>query len=541
MRLRDFKRDRRGGVAVTVALGSTMLFGMAAFGVDLGTVVQTRRKAQGAADIAAMLAASDPARADQLARRSLADNGFGTGTITVATGRYDASGQVAAPQRFKAGGGPTNAVRVALKSSVQTHFTPILGLPKQYEINAAGTAASVQLAAFWVGSGTAALDGGIANAVLGALLGTRLSLSVSDYNALLNARIDSYRFLDALGARIGLVSYADILAANVRIDQVVASIKAAGGTGLGSASSALDLLLSAGPNGDRFRVGDLVDLGDAAALSPGRGSAGPSVGVMSLVSAAAQLANGNRQVAVDLGATIPGLLRTKLTLGIGERRQYSGWVQPGTPSATVTTAQTRLLIEASLTAPLGLANLNLPIYVEAARAKATLRSVTCPWTAATRRSVGIDVEPGLLDLAIADVGPSSIVPGAISPDLSRDATILAVPLVSITAKARATIGSPYAQTLAFGDDDITARRVKTVSASGMTNSLTRSLIDSMTINLGGLGVTPLLRPALQVTLGNAAPALDFVLDNTLRTLGIRVGYADVAVDGTRCDHAVLVQ
>ena len=55
MRLRDFKRDRRGGVAVTVALGSTMLFGMAAFGVDLGTVVQTRRKAQGAADIALLL------------------------------------------------------------------------------------------------------------------------------------------------------------------------------------------------------------------------------------------------------------------------------------------------------------------------------------------------------------------------------------------------------------------------------------------------------------------------------------------------------
>ena len=63
----------------------------------------------------------------------------------------------------------------------------------------------------------------------------------------------------------------------------------------------------------------------------------------------------------------------------------------------------------------------------------------------------------------------------------------------------------------------------------------------MTLDINGLGISPLLQPALSATLGAAAPLIDSVLDATLRTLGIRLGNADVAVDGTRCDQAVLVQ
>ncbi|WP_204327080.1 hypothetical protein, partial [Stenotrophomonas maltophilia] len=66
------------------------------------------------------------------------------------------------------------------------------------------TAARAQFAAFHVGSGLAALDGGIANAVLGALLDTRLSLRAMDYDALLSTRVDAFRFLDALDARLNL-------------------------------------------------------------------------------------------------------------------------------------------------------------------------------------------------------------------------------------------------------------------------------------------------------------------------------------------------
>lgn len=537
-----FGSDRRGTVAVTVGLACSVLLGMAALGIDLGTIVHAKRKAQGAADVAAMLAATDPTQADALARRSLADNGYADGVATVSTGRYAGEGRVAPAQRFTAGGGPINAVRVNLKSSVRASFTQFIGLPARYDIAATGTAASVQLAAFTIGSGAAALDGGIANAVLGAMLRTNLSLSAMDYNVLLSARVDSYRVLEALGAGSNALSFNDILSTKVRFDQVLIAMKAAGGAEFGA--GAIDRMLAPGPSGDRFRLGDLLDLGDAGALSPGSGTRGPSIGAMDTISAAASLANGDRQVQVDLGARIPGLLSTKLTLGIGERRQSSGWVQPGTPGATVRTAQTRLLIEARLAAPLGLGtSLTLPLYAEAAYAQASLRSTTCPWSQPSRRQVRLDVQPGLLDLAIANVSPSAIVRDAGQPDLSRDANLLTtpLPLLTITGRAHATLASPAPQTLTFSDDDITNHRTKRISSNNLNEALTKSLIDTMSLNVVGLGVGPLLRPALKATLSAAAPALDLVLDNTLRTLGIHLGYADVTVDGTRCDHAVLVQ
>ncbi|WP_204351250.1 hypothetical protein, partial [Serratia marcescens] len=72
------------------------------------------------------------------------------------------------------------------------------------------------------------------------------------------------------------------------------------------------------------------------------------------------------------------------------------------------TAQTRLLIEAGLAAPLGLADLNLSLYAEAASAQASLRSVTCPWTSPSQRQVSVDAQTGVLTLALADVSRSAL-------------------------------------------------------------------------------------------------------------------------------------
>ncbi|RZM02798.1 MAG: hypothetical protein EOP68_20845, partial [Sphingomonas sp.] len=172
--------------------------GAAAVGIDLGMVVQAKRKAQGAVDIAAMLAAAGGGGADALARRSLADNGYAAATVTVSPGSYAGNARIAPASRFQAGASPANAVRVGLRTGVPVHFAQVLGLPKTVPIQVTGTAASAQFAAISIGSGVAALDGGIANALLGAMLGTKLSLSVLDYNALLSTQVDAFRFLDAL-------------------------------------------------------------------------------------------------------------------------------------------------------------------------------------------------------------------------------------------------------------------------------------------------------------------------------------------------------
>lgn len=540
-RARRFRAARGGNVAILVALGSAMLMGAGAVGIDLGMVFQARRKAQGAVDIAAMLAAVDPAQADTAARRSLGDNGYATATATVSPGSYDASAPGTAPgSRFKAGGSPANAVRVGLSTSVPVTFGRAIGLPAAVPLRVTGTAASAQFAAFTIGSGTLQLQGGIANALLGALLGAKLSLSVSDYDALASARVDGLRVLDALGASLNMqaANYTDIVQAQASVGQMLMALRVAAQDN-GSVVSALSGILNALPNaGNLIAIGQVDGLGDAAALAPPRGFAGPSLNVLNLLGAAAALANGQNQVAVDLGATIPGLLATRLTLAIGERKRSSGWVRPGSPNATVQTAQTRLLIEATVTAPLGLGSLTLPVYAEVAPAQATLRSLTC--AGPSGRQVTLDAQTGLATLAIAGVPRTAINGGSTGPDLSQPAPLIALPLITVSGRALVTLGTG-AQTLTFSEADIANHTVRSVASGNLTQSLTGSLLRNLTLNINGIGVAPLLQSALTTTLGAVAPAIDLVLDSVLRSLGLRLGYADLDVDGTLCSQAVLVQ
>lgn len=540
-RLLRFGAARGGNVAILVALGSAMLMGAGAVGIDLGLVFQARRKAQGAADIAAMLAAVDPSQADTVARRSLSDNGYGAATATVAPGSYDASTRGVAPGgRFSAGGSPANAVRVGLSTSVPVTFGRAIGLPGAVPLRVTGTAASAQFAAFTIGSGTLRLEGGIANALLGALLGARLSLSVSDYDALASARVDGLRVLDSLGVSLNMqaANYTDIVQANASVGQLLMAIRAAASDN-GSAASALSGILNALPNaGNLVAIGQVDGLGDAAALAPPRGFAGPSLNVLNLLGAAASLANGQNQVAVDLGATVPGLLSTRLTLAIGERKRSSGWVRPGSQNATVQTAQTRLLIETTVTAPLGLGTLSLPVYAEVAPAQATLRSLSCAGSGG--RKVTLDAQTGLATLAVAQIPRAAITGGSAGPDLSQPASLIALPLVNVSGRAHATLGTA-SQTLVFSDADIANHTVRTVASGNLTQSLTGSLLRNLVLNIDGLGVPPLLQSALTTTLGTVTPGIDLVLDTVLRSLGLRLGYADLDVDGTLCNQAVLVQ
>ncbi|SDO07319.1 Uncharacterized membrane protein [Methylobacterium phyllostachyos] len=540
-RARRFGAARSGNITILVALGSTILMAAGAVGIDLGMVFQARRKAQGAADIAAMVAAIDPTQADTMARRSLSDNGYAAASATVNTGTYDASVSATAPgSRFTVGGSPANAVRVGLSTSVPITFARAIGLAASVPLRVTGTAASAQFAAFSIGAGTLRLDNGIANGLLGALLGTRLSLSLSDYNALLDTRVDGLRVLDALATslNLGAASYTDIVQANASVGQMLMAMRVAA-QGNSAAVNALSSILNALPNaGNLISIGQVDPLGDAAGLAPQRGLAGPSVELLNILGATAALANGQNQAFVDLGATVPGLLSARLTVAIGERRRSSGWVRPGSSNATVRTAQTRLLIETTVAAPLGLGTLALPLYAEVAPAQATLRALSC--FGASGRQVAIDAQTGLATLAVAAIPRAAINSGTAAPDLSQPAALIALPLVTVSGRAQATVGSG-AQTLVFSDADIANRTVKTVTSTALTQSLTGSLLRGIALNINGIGVSPLLQTSLMATFAALTPGLDLLLDTTLRSLGIRLGYADVDVDGTLCNQAVLVQ
>ncbi len=182
-----------------------MLVGAAAIGVDYGVAVQTKRKAQGAADVAAMVAAIDIANATAIARRSLADNGYAATQSTVTTGTYDSTASLGA--RFSEGVGTGgNAVKVKLTANAPDDLRPS---PRPAGVRCGGRDGD--------GGGDGAVRGlspsarasspstaAVANLVLGALLGAKLSLGAVDYNALLTTRVDGLRVLDALGASLGL-------------------------------------------------------------------------------------------------------------------------------------------------------------------------------------------------------------------------------------------------------------------------------------------------------------------------------------------------
>ena len=543
-------QDERGAVAVFTALALTTLLTVTAIGVDYGSMVVARRKAQGAVDLAAMLAAADPHRADLLARQSLADNGFGADVvIKVQPGVYVGDAKVPVADRFVSNAVSPSAVRVDLRTRTPTFFAPTIGFKRDVQIDVRGTAASARFASFSIGSGLMRLDAGVINGLFTALLGKPIDLSVMDYEALAAAQVDGFRVLDALqpGLDLRVDNYNDVVAANATVGQVLSALQSVAATSTGNsvAAAALGRLNAVVRGaGGSVRIGRIIDLGDAANLAPSTGVKGPSLGLMDTLSAALLAANGDRQVSADLGASVPGLLRTQVTLGIGEKRQSSGYVQPDSPKATVTTSQTRLLIESSLTLPLNLGTLQLPLYVQAAKAQGRLRSVTCPWSDRQSRQVVVDAQTGLADLAIADIPKNLLNPSARIPDLDQPVPLLRVaPALTVSGRSRLTLGSPAAQLVVFSDDDITRRTVRTVSSGGYAQSLTGRLIGDLDLQINGLGVLApgVVKSTVATALSAATPALDKVLDNTLRILGLRLGYADLTVDGTRCDQAVLVQ
>lgn len=548
----DLQGDRRGSVLVVTAAVALVAMGFASIGIDLGGIALARRRAQGAVDLAALVAATDPSRADALARRSLADNGYGgADSVSVSPGLYRADAGLTPVARFTAGAASGNAVRIHLQTAVRTHLGRFIGLPHLSSIQVTGTAAQAQFANLSIGSGTASLNGGVVNAVLGAMIGTRLSLTALDYTALLSTQVDTLRFLDALAVDLRLPRGHDaaLRGAQASLGQVVNALRTAvqaeanGAQALAALGTLLSNLAGSAGSAAAVPVEGIADLGDATDLTPESGTRGPRLTALDLISEAANLANGQRPVALDLGAGLPGLLSARLTLAVGERRQSSGWARPGSAHAGVNTAQTRLLLEVGINAPLGLGSLNLPLYVEIAPARATLRALTCPWADRGERRAIVEAQPGLLTLAVADVPRSVVAVGGSDPDLSRAAPLMRLPLLTVRAQARAALGSAAGQRLTFTDSDIARRATRSVTSTGLAQSLTGSLLRDLIITVDGtdLGLIALLKPQLGPVLAAVAPTLDDVLDSALRAVGVRVGYADITVTDTVCTRAVLVQ
>lgn len=532
-------------MGILFAFGFTVSAMVSAVAVDAAALYHERRLLQAGVDLAAISAAADPSRAAEIAQSVLVGAQLlapaSTDGLQVVTGRYDPSA-VDIASRFTPGAVPANAVSVSLDRPGQLHFAAAFSATPR--LDARGLAAVSPQVSFSLGSRLASLNGGLANAILSALLGTEVSLSVLDYTALAAAQVDALAFLDALALRLGITTgtYDDLLSAHAGAGSIAAALA---DLTIGPANAAL-LGIAGGGGGGSVALGDMLSLGPLGGLQLGSGGAsGLSLSALEILTAAAAFADGDRQVSLNLGAAIPGLVSLSLDLVIGEPAQDGGWFAIGGEGTVLRTAQLRLRFEAQvLGGPILLgANIRLPLWLDLAQAEAQVISAACPSPGSPHGSATIAARPGLARLAIGDWAEPGFSDFGATPSLAPVNLINAL-LLRVSGSAYVEIAQTEPVVLSFSSAEIGAGTVKTAQTQTLVSSLAGSLLGNLdlTVSVLGLGLSSpsVIAQALRDLLAPLAPTLDLALAGTLSTLGLGIGEADIRVYGVRCDHAVLV-
>jgi uncharacterized membrane protein len=541
---RGFRRDERGSVAIMAGLFFVMIAGLAALAIDIGSLYLERRVLQGVSDLAAIAGAGDIEQAEQRVEATLAANGV-EADYEVVRGFYLADPKVAPESRFSPGRTPYNAVQVALSQPGNIFFARAFSV-QEPEISVMAVAARAELAAFGIGSRLASLQGGVANQVLGALTGGSVSLSVMDYRALADADITVADALSGLATsgKVTAGTYGEVLDASVTLGdflEVVADV--AGANGDAAASLALRKLARAAGSGLDVPLSTMVDAGPFASLAVGDKAPGfdISASALELVSAATTLANGERQVEIDLDLGVPGIARARLALAIGEPMQGTTLMAVGGPGTRISTAQMRLrlLAEVGGEGLLKTIRLRLPVYLDLAHASAGLERVACQSSGAV--SVRVGAKPGLANLWIGEIDLDTMADFSAPAPVDKT-RIVELPLIKVDGIAHVESGSARERSVSFSRSDIGRAPGKSLSSDALLQTAVSSLLGdlSLEIRMLGMGLGELaVSDAVTDTLAKVALPLDSALNTLLGVLGVNVGEADLRLFGVRCDGGVL--
>ena len=543
-------RDRNGTFAILTAICLPCMIMATSLAVDLGSLYLERRDAQGVVDLAAIAAAADLDHAETAAGKSLAANDVRRLVqVQVTKGSYTADPQIAHDRRFTPGASPYNAVQVTATKTGLTFFARTIGLFDP-QIKVSGLGVSSAQATFSLGSRLLSVRDGIPNKLLGALLGGNVTLSFMDYRALLDANVQMGSFLRALATQMHITAgtYNDVLTSNAKVGDVLsAAATVLAGSGSSTGAAALDVLIRQSSAASlSIPLSSLIDLGTLGSLTIGQDNPGLGavLNVLDLVNASAALANANHQVAIDLGATVPGIASLKIDLTIGERAQRSPWVRVGQSGSMLRTAQTRLRLVAEIggTGVLAGTRVRLPVALDLAYAEAKLQSVNCASGSSQNATVEILVRPGVAKAWIGEMSNSSLANLSFDPVVTS-ANIVSTAVVKISGRAYVTAGDVDPRTVEFNASDISSNTVKTVDSSELAESLVSSLLGQLSLDVQVLGVN-LTSPALfKSTVGSILAAAVQPLDETVYTimtaLGVHIGEADVQVHGVRCGAATL--
>lgn len=526
---RSIWANAHGGVAVISACGAALACLAAAIAVDLGALALHARKVQGAADLAALAAAQRLDGADMAARTTVALNLTNVRVIGTETGRYLPDPARKPADRFEAGASEIDAARVTVTAKAPVYFSRWLLGRDEVLVTRQATAAAPQTpkAMISLGSRLARLDGGVANQVLSGLLGSEVSLSVMDYRALADLDVNLLQFSDALATKAGVTvgNYDRLLATEVDAGDALGVVRALAG---GRDGGALARLTGAAAGLD-LKVDRLIGA-EADARQGLREGLDAQVSALDLVMAIAEIAGGDRQIDLKLGAQA-GIADLKATLAIGERPNTSPWIAVtarGDP--VLRTAQARLYLRTRTAQSVsGLAQINLPILIELAPAEARLERLSCT----PARSVRVAAKPGLARALVGAVDETRLddFQTPVAPVKATLAAVLGV--VTVKGKADIEVADVAPQSIVFIADDIAQRRIKTVKSRNLATGLVTSLLQRLELDVIGLPLGG-LASAVGNLLAPLGPVLDGAISPILDVLGLKLGEADVSVLGLSC-------
>jgi len=542
-------RNRDGAATVMLAISFTTLMGAAAVGVDVGALFLAKRELQGIADAAVLAAAAGDIAGDAAgSAQSVIDRsgqpGVAINRLTRGIYRHDA--MIAPSARFIETSSQPSAAQLRIERPVPIFFGRFLTGKPAVMVRAQATAARADLAAFSIGTGLAALSGGLPNRLLSALAGTQLNLSAMDGQSLAAAHIDLLGFADALRVQLGRQgsSYADIFGADIPLQSLVRALAEAAPD---LASQTILATITPRLGTGRVRLADLIDLGPLG-QDDAPGSETPiKVDAFTMLRALLESAQGDVSVATMNLVDIQGLTGAKLTLVTGGGDTRSPWMTvTQARDVVVRTSRTRLYLEASmLSAISGIASLRVPVYIDLAEAEARLSDIKCGGNPASD-GVTLAVTPAIGTIAMTDLTTAQL------RDFSRTPTMPPAVLANVlgnllgtrvSARAVVQLGGVQPQNVHFSRNDITSRTPRTVSTHDLVAGITGSLIKNVDIEVTVLGITTRVGPvvsAVGAQLGVLVPALDGLLNQVTGLLGLQLGSATTRVDRMRCGMPMLV-
>ena len=531
--------DRRAGIGVTSAAALTMLIGAAALAVDIGSFQLDRRKLQGIADAAALAAAGKPGEERAAAERVIAANcNCNIVIASLEAGTYRPDAAIPAEQRFNAGGATPNAVRIVLTRDRPMFFGSFLTGRQSTVIGASATGARRGYAAFSLGSRVAAVHGGIPNALLSALTGSQVNLSVMDYNALASADIDLLAFSGALRTELDadVLTFGQTLNTQATLPQVLSALSKSS-TDAKVASALGTIADSALPRS--LLPSRAIDLGPRSSSILVDPANPVKVNALGLLRSMLLLANANRQVDLSLASSLPGGSGVEVALLIGEPPAQSPLIAvTDNQQVIVRTAQVRLKMETKVATPL--ATVEIPVFAELGSASARITEIDCRRGSSNAVRLGVTTSPATLALGKVGAADFQNMQRPIGP---APAKLLKLPLASVEGKAELVLSDLNPKPAGFSRDDIDRGTVKTVESTGLVAGSAKSLADRMdlSVNILGLGLnSKALTKVVGDAVGLAAPVLDGVLESVTGMLGVHIGEADARVNALRCSKAKLV-